>query len=516
MTSTAQRLILRGSTSAALGFVIRLGARLLFVFVAGRLFGVALFGAFSIAVAVVELAVTIGGAGMKRQLFKLLDEGHHLRSPPHIVIDGIILVFAASVLCIGPIMLAVAFAPASLIAGNTATALFLLAPMILGQSLLDLLLAATRWTHKMRHQVWARSIIEPYAGVVASWIAWTAGYQTTGLIIGYWAGTIAAVIYSLVGARRCLGPFSLVNYRIGRAHFAQVVRETALPTFSDCANALAGRLDLYLVGAFLGESAAGIYGMARQIRTPIRQVRQSFDSLLTPIVSKTLTFAGPIQTGQASASAARLILAIQLPVLLALFIIGAPLLRLIGPGFVAGYWAMLMLGATEGIQGAYGVSDLIFFYRRPQFILWITAVGAAVNFLAALPLIGRYGVNGAALAALLGTLAAAFTRRWLLRSNFGIAVPMHHSAAPLLAAAASVVAAFVLMRLPWADPIRYGIAFIAGLAIYWAVLRGLVRLTGENLALSHFVTHATEPGPVPDGKSDRSYIFPPQSLRESD
>lgn len=112
MTSTAQRLILRGTSSAALGFVIRLAARLLFVFIAGRLFGVALFGAFSIAVAVVELAVTIGGAGMKRQLFKLLDEGHHLRSPPHIVIDGIVLVFVASFICAAPIMLAVGLAPA--------------------------------------------------------------------------------------------------------------------------------------------------------------------------------------------------------------------------------------------------------------------------------------------------------------------------------------------------------------------------------------------------------------------
>jgi O-antigen/teichoic acid export membrane protein len=391
-------------------------------------------------------------------------------------------------------MLAVALAPASLVAGNTAAALFLLAPMILGQSLLDLLLAATRWTHKMRHQVWARSIIEPYAGVAASWLAWAAGYQATGLVIGYWVGTIAAVVYSLVGARRCLGPFSLGTYRLALARFAQIVRETALPTLSDFTNALAGRLDLYLVGLFLGESPAGIYGMARQIRTPIRQVRQSFDSLLTPIVSKTLTLAGPVQTGQATASAARLILAIQLPVLVALFVLGAPLLHWIGPEFAAGYWAMLMLGAAEGIQGAYGVSDLIFFDRRPHLILWITAAGAVVNLVAAWPLIALDGVTGAALAALLGTAAAALTRRGLLRSSFGIAVPLRHSAAPLLAAAASL-AALASMRLPLADPIRLVGALIAGLAIYWAVLRVALRVTGESLALTHFVSHASNAEP---------------------
>ena len=186
-----------------------------------------MFGAFSIAVAVVELAVTIGGAGMKRQLFKLLDEEKDGRTPPHILIDGIVLVTLASALCAAPIMFAVALAPAALIADNTEAALFLLAPMILGQALLDLLLAATRWTHKMRHQVWARSIIEPYAGVAASWLAWLAGFHATGLIIGYWAGTIAAVLYALAGARQCLGSFHLGGYRLAPSRFVAVVRETA-------------------------------------------------------------------------------------------------------------------------------------------------------------------------------------------------------------------------------------------------------------------------------------------------
>jgi O-antigen/teichoic acid export membrane protein len=481
--TAAQRLILKGGGSAALGFVIRFGARILFVFVAGRLFGVQLFGAFSIAVAVVELAVTIGGAGMKRQLFKLLDEEKDGRTPPHILLDGIVLVMAASALCIVPIMLAIALVPESLIAPNTAWALFLLAPMILGQALLDLLLAATRWTHKMRHQVWARSIIEPYAGVAASIAAWAAGWQTSGLILGYWAGTIAALLYAAAGARRCLGPFHLAGWRLKPARFAHVVRETALPTFSDFTSALAGRLDLYLVGLLLGEAPAGIYGMARQVRTPIRQVRQSFDSLLTPIVSKTLAAAGPAQTVAATASATRLILAIQLPLLVGLFTVGAPLLAWIGPAFAAGYWAMLMLGAAEGIQGAYGVSDLIFLYRRPRHILTITAVGALVNLAAAWPLIARFGVTGAAAAALLAAIAAALVRRALLRASFDAAVPIRHGAIPLAAALAAAAAAFALLKLPLADPFRLGLALAASLGLYAALLR----LSRADFKLTGFI-----------------------------
>jgi O-antigen/teichoic acid export membrane protein len=489
--SAAQRLILRGGGSAALGFVIRFGARLIFIVVAGRLFGVALFGAFAIAVAVVELAVTLGGAGMKRQLFKLLDEEKEGRSPPHIVLDGAVLVTLASLVCAAPIMIAVALLPPSQIAGNTALALLLLAPMILGQSLLDLLLAATRWTHKMRHQVWARSIIEPYAGVAVSVAAWLAGYQATGLIIGYWAGTLAALVYA-VGARRCLGPFHPNAYRLAPARLLHVVRETALPTLGDFTNALAGRLDLYLVGLLLGESPAGIYGMARQVRTPIRQVRQSFDGLLTPIVSRTLSIAGPVRTGLATATATRLIMAIQLPMLIGLVAIGEPLLLWIGPEFAAGYWALLLLAAAEGIQGAFGVSDLILLYRRPAFILWITAIGAAVNIAAGWPLIAHYGVTGAALAALLAYAAAALARRMLLRLGFGIQVPLRHAAAPLAAAAAGLAATLGLLALPLAGAPRFGLAFAGGLLIYWIALRLALRLTGASLKLDHFVLEPRE------------------------
>lgn len=492
--AAAQRLILKGGGSAALGFVIRLGARLLFVVMAGRLFGVALFGAFTIAVAVVELAVTLGGAGMKRQLFKLLDEERDGRGPPHILLDAAILVTLASLLCIAPIMLAVALLPVGEFVGNTGLALLLLAPMILGQALLDLFLAATRWTHLMRHQVWARSIIEPYAGVAAAALAWALGFQATGLIIGYWAGTLGALLYAMVGARRCLGPFRLGAYRLSPSRLWFVTKQTALPTLSDFTNALAGRLDLYLVGLFLGESPAGIYGMARQVRTPIRQVRQSFDGLLTPIVSRTLSLVGPERTGQATASATRLILAIQLPMLIGLVAIGEPLLAWIGPEFAAGYLAMLMLAAAEAIQGAYGVSDLILLYRRPAYILWLTAIGGAANIAAGLVLIPLYGVEGAAAAALLAYVAANIARRLFLARGFAIHVPLGYASAPLLAGAAGLAVATALHAMPM-------LAFLTGLAAYAVTLGAALRLGRTSLSMTHFVIDAEaeeiEPPPAP-------------------
>ena len=77
--------------------------------------------------------------------------------------------------------------------------------MILGQALIDVLLAATRWTHLIRYEVAARSIVEPYAALAAAALAFYAGYAASGLLIAYWAGTLATLAFALAGARRCAG-----------------------------------------------------------------------------------------------------------------------------------------------------------------------------------------------------------------------------------------------------------------------------------------------------------------------
>ncbi len=158
-----------------------------------------------------------------------------------------------------------------------------------------------------------------------------------------------------------------------------------------------------------------------------------------------------------------------------------------------GYLAMLLLAAAESIQGAYGVSDLILLYRRPAFILWITATGAAVNLAAGLALIPYYGVEGAAAAALLAYIAANAARRLFLARGFAIHVPLGYASAPLLAGAAGLAVALALAGNP-------GLAFFAGLAAYAVTLGAALRLGRASLSMTHFVIEAeaedvTPPGP---------------------
>jgi O-antigen/teichoic acid export membrane protein len=488
--SGAQRLILRGGGSAGLGLLIRLGARLLFVFVAARLFGATLFGAYSVAVAGVELAVAVGGLGTKRILFKLLDDDAGGRPPIHIVLDAALAVLGASLALAGLIMGALALAPGAAAYGDTGWALFVLAPVIAGQALTDLFLAATRWKHRMQYEVVSRSIAEPYAAIAATLLAWLIGFRQDGLLIGYWLGTLAALTYAVWGARREFGGFRLTRWAVSRAELRAILHACAMPTLTDFASALFTRLDLYLAGLMLGQAPAGVYSMARQFRTPIRQVRQSFDGLLTPLIARTITADGPQVAGKAAASAARMILSVQLAMVVAVVAVGQPLLGWLGREFAAGYWALVLLAVAETIQGAFGVSDLILLYRRSALALGVTLVSAVVNLAAACLLIGPLGAMGAALAVLLAMVAGAIVRRQMLRRAVGVRIPLAHSAGPIISAMMAVAAgAAVEFWLPLGSDIAvHGAALAAALAIYGIALWAWLAVTRESLALTGFRT----------------------------
>jgi O-antigen/teichoic acid export membrane protein len=476
----AGRMIMRGAQATALGFAVRFAARLAFLFVAGRLYGAHLFGAYVLGAALVELAVGAGGLSTKKTLFPLLDrhEAAADQTLAHIVIDAALLVAVASLALAGGFMLAAVLLPASLMPRDVGIALFVLAPMIAGQALLDLFLAAARWKQKVRYEVISRSLIEPYALAAGSIAAFFLGFGVHGLLIGYWCGTLAALAYAIWGAGRSFHGFDLAHYRPNGSTFRWIAGAAAANTANDLLSALYMRVDLYLVGILLGPVPTGIYGMARQVTTPIRQVRQSFDGLLIPAVARTIGVRGAGGTGEALATATRLILVIQLPILIALFAIGARLMSWLGHGFAAGYWPLIILAAAELLQSALGIGDLVFVYLRPRIGLYLTLASIAVGIAAALLLIPRFGITGAAFALFAAYGVRTILRGLVLRARFAVAIPHAHVAGPFAAAA---VAAFAVWLIP-----NDLVAVAAGLALYAIILVAWLKATGQSLSLTGF------------------------------
>ena len=411
------RTIVRGAQANAAGFLLRFGGRLIFLFVAARRRRAPLC-AFVLAAAMAELAVAIAGLATKKTLYPLLDRGAEQQERPlgHIVIDAALLVLAASSL----LALGLAIGGWLLAPPAVAASLILIAPMIAGQALLDLGIAAARWREKVRHEVVSRSLIEPWFLAFGAIGGFQLGWADYGLAAGYWCGTIAALAYVLASVARLYPAPAGRRYRPSARTLRAILRAAGANAPNDFLNALYTRADLYLAGLLMGPAAAGIYGMARQVATPVRQVWQSFDSLLVPAVAKTIGRSGAAGASEALASAARLMLVIQLPLLIAMLAIGRPLMSWLGPGFEAGYWALVVLGAAEVLQSALGLGDLIFVYLKPRIGLYLTLAGIAAGVAAALLLIPAFGITGAAFALLTAYALRSVLRFIVLHSRFGV------------------------------------------------------------------------------------------------
>jgi O-antigen/teichoic acid export membrane protein len=85
----------KGGRTNIAGFILRLLARIPFLFIAGRFYGPELVGRFAIAVVVVELAALLATLGLKRGLAQALSEAD--RPHAHVVWDGMALAFFLSI-----------------------------------------------------------------------------------------------------------------------------------------------------------------------------------------------------------------------------------------------------------------------------------------------------------------------------------------------------------------------------------------------------------------------------------
>ena len=484
----AHRMVVRGALATGAGFLVKLGARLGFLLIAGRLFGAATFGAYSIGVAAVESGVGLAGLSLKKVIFQLLDANVAARERPatHVVADAAMLVLLASTALAATIMTVTALAAGHIPFEGAPAALFWLAPMIAGQTLVDVMLAASRWRHAIRYEVVGRSIVEPYTQLAVAAAGWWAGVPGWALIAGYWAGNFGVNAYALAGLRRCFGPLQLASYRPEPRRLLTIARSLMPNTATDLLSGIYTRADLYIVGALLGARWAGIYSMAQQVRTPLRQVRQSFDGLLVPLVARTLAERGPAATARAIAAAVRFLLAVQMPFLLAIVAFGRPLLGAFGTGFERGYAALALLAAAEALQGSLGLGDLLFTYLLPGAGLRMAAIAFSAGIALVLLLTPLLGIAGAAAAMLVATVLQAALRRRTLSARLGHRMPVAFGAPPVLAGLAAIGMTLVL-RGPVAT-IRFTLAdaalLAAGLGLYALLLAGWLRWSGERLSMT--------------------------------
>ena len=460
----------KGGRTNVFGFVLRLAARVPFLFIAGRLYDVDAVGRFASALVIVELMALICSLGEKRGLAQRLSESR--LHPANVVFDGLLLTFLFS-------MVASAFfwfVPQPMFpAGEFDRIDKLLVLAIPAYALTEIVLAAQAYRFDIATTVRARAVVEPWSiSILAGALFFV--IPENGLEMAY----LASIYLGLLTA---LWPF-LREYGLPKAWHPQpraMLRQTwrAFPlATADAVEWGTRRVDIFILGLFAAPAAVGIYYMAQQIASLPQKLKTSFEPILGPVITKNLKTKNYAVIAAQVCQVGFWVIAAQAGIALALGVPGEAVMGLIGPSYVGGTGALAFLLAAEVVASTAVVSEAVLVYTARVRNLWISIATIAVQAMLTfglIMLVEAYGLSepfkaAAAAGALMIALGtASLVKAWLLSRILGHPINNWRMAI-LWASGPAIVIGYLATLLPeWAE-LLVGIPAILGVYC-WVVWR---------------------------------------------
>jgi O-antigen/teichoic acid export membrane protein len=445
----------KGGRTNIFGFLLRLAARLPFLFIAGRWYGADALGRFAYAVLVVEFVAQIATLGLKRGLAGALSQTE--RPHNHVVTDAMVVTLLAALA--GSAIL-VAF-PHAMFPNSGVNGLDrLLALVVIAVAGSDVALAACAYRFDVGATVRARSIIEPWAISIGAFAF--AFYSTRdGLILSYAVSMIAALVASIIPVLRHYGLPS--GWRPDAGRLWRLARRNLPLAAADGVEWGSRRLDMAILGLFVSPAVIGIYYVAQQVASLPQKLKTSFDPILGPVITRNLAENNLAAIATQVSQVGFWIIAAQAGIALALGIPGEAVMGLVGPHFVGGTGALAFLLLAEVVAATAVVSEsaLVYIARHRNLMISLIMIGLQAVFSFALILAARamdlpvmWIAAAPALALCLALGVGAFVKARLLSRLLG--APVNAWRWPLLSAAgvACIVgAAFVALppRFEWVE-----------------------------------------------------------------
>lgn len=451
----------KGGRTNFFGFLLRLAARLPFLFIAGRLYGADALGRFASALVVVELIALVCSMGEKRGLAQRLTEGE--TDQTSLVFDGMLLALLFS----GAAAMVLWLFPAPMFPSGTFAPLDkLLVFAIPAYALTEILLAAQAYRYDIATTVRARAVIEPWTISIMAGVFFYSEWSESGLALAYLASVVAGLVAALVPFLRSYGLPQ--NWRPHPGKMARMTMRAFPLASADAIEWGTRRLDIFILGFFAAPAAVGIYYVAQQVASLPQKLKTSFEPILGPVITRNL------RDGNMAAIASQVrqvgfwIIAAQAGIALALGMPGEAVMGLVGPNFVGGNGALAFLLLAEVVAATAVVSEaaLVYVARKRNLAISLGTIGLqAVLTVVAITTFERLGYGeaykaaGAAIALMVSLGAASLVKAWLLARILKAPVGNWRWAL-VWAGAPAVVVGFLATLLPeWAELI-FGIPAI--------------------------------------------------------
>ena len=460
----------KGGRTNFFGFLLRLLARLPFLFIAGRLYGAEELGRFASALVIVELVALVCSIGEKRGLAQRLSEGGG-RDPTRLVYDGL---FVALLLSAAAALVFWIFPDPLFPNGMNGPLDPLIVLAIPGFALTEIVLAAQAYKYDIGTTVRARAIVEPWAiSILAGVFYFIPAIRDSGLAMAYLASIYAGL---LTGLWTFLKHYGLPErWNVHPVRMAQMTWRAMPLAVADAIEWGTRRVDIAILGIYAGPTAVGIYYVAQQVASLPQKLKTSFEPILGPVITRNLREKDYAAIARQVCQVGFWITAAQAGIALALGIPGEAIMGLTGPAFVGGTAALAFLLAAEVVAATAVVSEAALIYVARLRNLWIS-IGVialqAVLTVIAMEVIETmtfaseeradlYRAAGAAAALMVALGVSSLVKSLMLGRILGHSI--NNWRWPLVwAAAAAVLVGLVVVQLPeWAE-LALGIPAILG------------------------------------------------------
>ena len=412
----------RGGRINFFGFILRLLARLPFLFIAGRIYGADSLGRFAYAVLVVEFAAQLATLGLKRGLAQQLA---NTKDKPHVCVvwDALLVAAAGSALVMGLLILF----PQAMYPTTTIRGLDRLLPItVIALAWSDIMLAALAYRHDVGATVRARAIVEPWtisiAALVLSFLPnMIKEGRGDGLIIAYVLSMVGALVASIIPFLKSYGMPH--GWSPDPAGLWRMARRNLPVAAADAVEWGSRRVDIAILGLFASPAVVGVYYVAQNVASLPAKLKTSFDPILGPVISRNIAAKNYEAVAKQVRQVGFWVIAAQSAVALALGIPGEAVMGLVGPEFVAGTAALAFLLAAEVVAATAAVSEsaLIYCARHRNMMISLAMIGLqALMTVGLILLMQREGwppmvvATGPAVALLLGLGFAAIVKSRLL------------------------------------------------------------------------------------------------------
>ena len=465
----------RGGRINFFGFVLRLMARLPFLFIAGRMYGAEQLGRFAYAVLILEFASQLATLGLKRGLAQQLAK----TDKPHVCVVADALLVAAIGSAVA--MIALALFPQVMFPNSEIHGMEWALPVtIFALAWSDICLAALAYRHDVTSTVRARAIVEPWTISIVAF-GWYFISSRDGLIIAYALSMVGALVASVIPFLKSYGLPR--GWRPDPGTLWRLARRSLPVAAADAVEWGSRRVDIAMLGLFFRPEIVGIYYVAQQVASLPAKLKTSFDPILGPVISRNLAEGDKASVAKQVRQVGFWVIAAQSAVALSLGIPGEAVMGLVGAGFVAGTAALGFLLAAEVVAATAAVSEaaLIYCARHRNMMISLVMILIEAGLAAGLILLMRswnwpvmWQATGPALGLMLSLGLAAIVKARLLRSILGH--PVSGWRWPLVwAAAGAIVVGWLFTMLP---PSLEWLELLAGIPAILAAFGAILWVKG--------------------------------------